>query len=68
MSARRKCGARHRSEVGPCAPPYKYPAVMDATLMPVTIMFWPETLPYNANGKILKTELKEIFASGRERG
>jgi len=27
------------------------------------VVFWPETLPRNANGKILKTELKKIFAS-----
>ena len=26
------------------------------------ILFWPETLPRNANGKILKKELKELFA------
>ncbi|HWA88691.1 MAG TPA: class I adenylate-forming enzyme family protein [Rhizomicrobium sp.] len=30
--------------------------------VPVKIVFWPETLPRNANGKILKTELKKIFA------
>ena len=30
--------------------------------VPVKVMFWPETLPRNANGKILKTELKKIFA------
>ena len=29
--------------------------------VPVTIRFWPEPLPRNANGKILKTELKKIF-------
>jgi long-chain acyl-CoA synthetase len=28
----------------------------------VKVVFWPETLPRNANGKILKTELKKIFA------
>jgi long-chain acyl-CoA synthetase len=27
------------------------------------VVFWPETLPRNANGKILKTELKKIFAT-----
>jgi len=32
--------------------------------VPVRIVFWPETLPRNANGKILKTELKKIFAAG----
>ncbi len=30
--------------------------------VPVKVVFWPETLPRNANGKILKTELKKIFA------
>ncbi|HEY0436503.1 MAG TPA: class I adenylate-forming enzyme family protein [Phenylobacterium sp.] len=29
---------------------------------PVKVVFWPETLPRNANGKILKTELKKVFA------
>ena len=28
---------------------------------PVQIRFWPETLPRNANGKILKTELHKLF-------
>jgi long-chain acyl-CoA synthetase len=31
--------------------------------VPVKVVFWPETLPRNANGKILKTELKKIFAN-----
>jgi steroid-24-oyl-CoA synthetase len=31
--------------------------------VPVKVVFWPETLPRNPNGKILKTELKKIFAS-----
>jgi long-chain acyl-CoA synthetase len=31
--------------------------------VPVKVVFWPETLPRNANGKILKTELKKIFAA-----
>jgi long-chain acyl-CoA synthetase len=31
--------------------------------VPVRIAFWPETLPRNANGKILKKELKEVFAA-----
>jgi long-chain acyl-CoA synthetase len=31
--------------------------------VPVKVVFWPETLPRNANGKILKTELKKIFAT-----
>ncbi len=30
--------------------------------VPVKIVFWPEPLPRNANGKILKNELKKIFA------
>jgi long-chain acyl-CoA synthetase len=30
--------------------------------VPVRIVFWPETLPRNANGKILKTELRKVFA------
>jgi long-chain acyl-CoA synthetase len=29
--------------------------------VPVKIAFWPETLPRNANGKILKGELKKVF-------
>ncbi|HSZ73678.1 MAG TPA: class I adenylate-forming enzyme family protein [Rhizomicrobium sp.] len=30
--------------------------------VPKKIVFWPETLPRNANGKIVKTELKKVFA------
>jgi long-chain acyl-CoA synthetase len=30
--------------------------------VPVKVVFWPETLPRNMNGKILKTELKKIFS------
>ena len=30
--------------------------------VPVAIKFWPETLPRNPNGKILKSELKKAFA------
>ena len=30
--------------------------------VPVKVKFWPETLPRNANGKILKSELKKVFA------
>jgi long-chain acyl-CoA synthetase len=30
--------------------------------VPVKVAFWPETLPRNANGKILKSELKKVFA------
>ena len=29
--------------------------------VPVKVIFWPETLPRNENGKILKRELKKIF-------
>jgi len=32
--------------------------------VPVKVAFWPETLPRNPNGKILKTELKRVFAEG----
>jgi long-chain acyl-CoA synthetase len=28
----------------------------------VKVVFWPEMLPRNANGKIVKTELKKVFA------
>ncbi len=34
--------------------------------VPVKVAFWPETLPRNANGKILKTELKKVFAKEAE--
>ena len=34
--------------------------------VPVKVVFWPETLPRNANGKILKTELKKVFATEAE--
>ncbi len=30
--------------------------------VPVKIIFWPETLPRNANGKIIKRDLKGVFA------
>ncbi len=32
--------------------------------VPVRIVFWPETLPRNANGKIVKSELRGLFADG----
>ncbi len=32
--------------------------------VPVDVVFWPETLPRNANGKIVKKELKAKFAGG----
>jgi long-chain acyl-CoA synthetase len=32
--------------------------------VPVKVAFWHETLPRNANGKILKAELKKVFAAG----
>jgi long-chain acyl-CoA synthetase len=31
--------------------------------VPVDVIFWPETLPRNANGKIVKTELKKQIAN-----
>jgi long-chain acyl-CoA synthetase len=36
-------------------------AKLAAFKVPVKVVFWPETLPRNANGKIMKTELKKIF-------
>jgi long-chain acyl-CoA synthetase len=33
--------------------------------VPVKVVFWPETLPRNANGKIMKNELKKIFAPAK---
>ncbi len=36
-------------------------ARLAAFKVPVKVVFWPETLPRNANGKILKTELKKVF-------
>jgi long-chain acyl-CoA synthetase len=32
--------------------------------VPVKVVFWPETLPRNANGKIMKNELKKVFVGG----
>jgi long-chain acyl-CoA synthetase len=32
--------------------------------VPVKVVFWHETLPRNANGKILKNELKKLFVEG----
>ena len=29
--------------------------------VPVKVVFWPETLPRNANGKIMKKELRALF-------
>jgi long-chain acyl-CoA synthetase len=34
--------------------------------VPVKVVFWPEMLPRNANGKIVKTELKKVFAPQTE--
>ncbi|MGA0606229.1 class I adenylate-forming enzyme family protein [Phenylobacterium sp. VNQ135] len=34
--------------------------------VPVKVAFWPETLPRNANGKIMKGELKQAFAEASE--
>ena len=36
-------------------------ARLAAFKVPVKIVFWPEMLPRNANGKIIKTELKRVF-------
>jgi long-chain acyl-CoA synthetase len=33
--------------------------------VPVRILFWAETLPRNANGKIVKSDLRELFVEGR---
>jgi long-chain acyl-CoA synthetase len=35
--------------------------------VPVKIAFWPQTLPRNANGKIMKSELKQAFAKETEK-
>ena len=37
-------------------------ARLAAFKVPVKILFWPEPLPRNANGKLLKTQLKKVFA------
>ena len=34
--------------------------------VPVKVVFWPETLPRNANGKILKKDLKSLFETEPE--
>ena len=31
--------------------------------VPVKVVFWPQMLPRNANGKIVKTELKKVFST-----
>jgi len=36
-------------------------ARLAAFKVPVQVVFWPEMLPRNANGKIVKTELKKLF-------
>jgi long-chain acyl-CoA synthetase len=41
-------------------------ARLAAFKVPMKIVFWPETLPRNANGKIVKTELKTVFAPETE--
>ena len=42
-------------------------ARLAAFKVPVKIAFWPETLPRNANGKIMKSELKQAFAKETEK-
>ncbi len=37
-------------------------ARLAAFKVPVRVAFWPETLPRNANGKIMKSDLKTVFA------
>src|SRR5690606_34123489 len=34
--------------------------------VPVRVLFWPETLPRNANGKIMKAELEKVAAESAE--
>ena len=41
-------------------------ARLAAFKVPVRVAFWPETLPRNANGKILKPELKTAFRAETE--
>jgi long-chain acyl-CoA synthetase len=36
-------------------------ARLAAFKVPVRIIFWPETLPRNANGKIMKDQLRKLF-------
>ena len=36
--------------------------------VPVKVIFWPETLPRNANGKILKADLRKLFESNDGQG
>ena len=38
-------------------------ARLAAFKVPVEVRFWDGPLPRNANGKILKTELKALFAN-----
>ena len=38
-------------------------ARLAAFKVPVKVVFWPELLPRNANGKIVKTELKKVFTT-----
>jgi long-chain acyl-CoA synthetase len=38
-------------------------ARLAAFKVPVRVIIWPETLPRNANGKIVKTELRKLFVA-----
>jgi long-chain acyl-CoA synthetase len=41
-------------------------ARLAAFKVPVKVVFWPEMLPRNANGKIIKTELKKVFVQNAQ--
>jgi long-chain acyl-CoA synthetase len=43
-----------RSHAGARLAPFK---------VPVKILFWPESLPRNATGKLVKADLRKLFAS-----
>ncbi len=41
-------------------------AKLAAFKVPVKIVFWPEPLPRNANGKLMKIQLRKVFAQAAE--